>query len=38
MALAAWRGFVARVKALPADQAAPLWQMALAEVAALVYV
>ena len=34
-ALAAWRLFVARVKALPAEQRGPIWQAALAEVAAL---
>ncbi len=34
-ALAAWRCFVSRVRALPAEQAAPIWQAALAEVAAL---
>jgi hypothetical protein len=33
MALAAWRCFVSRVRALPAEQAAPIWQAALAEVA-----
>jgi len=30
-AVAAWRRFVACVQALPADQAMPLWQIALAE-------
>jgi hypothetical protein len=30
-AMAAWRRFVSCVKALPADEAAPLWQAALAE-------
>ncbi len=34
-ALAAWRCFVSRVRALPAEQAAPVWQAALAEVAAM---
>jgi hypothetical protein len=33
-AKAAWRRFVSCVRSLPADQAAPLWQAALAEVAA----
>jgi hypothetical protein len=34
-AVAAWRRFVACVEMLPADQAAPLWQMVSAEVEAL---
>jgi hypothetical protein len=34
-ALAAWRCFVSRVKALPAEQAAPVWQAALAEATAI---
>jgi hypothetical protein len=32
-AVAAWRRFLAYTKALPPEQAAPIWQMALAEVA-----
>src|SRR5262245_1886786 len=34
-AAAAWRRFVSCVSALPSDQARPLWQAALAEVAAM---
>jgi hypothetical protein len=34
-AAAAWRRFVSCVKALPADQAAPLWQMGATEAAAM---
>ena len=34
-AAAAWRRFVACVGALPADQAAPLWRAALAELASM---
>jgi hypothetical protein len=30
-AMAAWRRFVSCVRSLPADQAAPLWEIALAE-------
>jgi hypothetical protein len=30
-ALGAWRRFVSCVRSLPADQAAPLWEIALAE-------
>jgi hypothetical protein len=30
-AMAAWRWFVSCVRSLPADQAAPLWEIALAE-------
>jgi hypothetical protein len=30
-ALAAWRRFVSRMRSLPADEAAPLWQAALVE-------
>src|SRR5262249_21949030 len=36
-AAAAWRRFVSCVRLLPADQAAPLWQAALAEAAALTH-
>ena len=36
-AIAAWRRFVSCVSALPADQAAPLWQAALAEAAAMAH-
>ena len=36
-ALAAWRRFVSCVELLPPDQAAPLWQVALAEVAAMAH-
>jgi hypothetical protein len=35
VALAAWRRFVSCVRALPTEQAAPVWQAALSEVAAL---
>jgi hypothetical protein len=34
-AIAAWRRFLICVKSLPKDQAAPLWQMAQSEAAAL---
>jgi hypothetical protein len=37
-AVAAWRRFVACVEMLPPDQAAPLWQAALAEVASMAQV
>ncbi|MGO8923927.1 MAG: hypothetical protein ACLQF4_13445 [Xanthobacteraceae bacterium] len=36
-AMAAWRRFVSCVELLPPDQAAPLWQVALAEVAAMAH-
>jgi hypothetical protein len=35
--MAAWRRFVSCVQAMPADQAALLWQAVLAEVAAMAY-
>jgi hypothetical protein len=38
MAVAAWRCFVSRVRALPTEQAAPVWQAALAEVATMAQV
>jgi len=37
MALAAWRCFVSRVKALPTEQAAPVRQAILAEAAAVAH-
>jgi hypothetical protein len=36
-AAAAWRRFVSCVQALPPDEAEPLWQAALAEVAAMAH-
>jgi hypothetical protein len=36
-AIAAWRRFVLPVKSLPPDQAAPFWQAALTEVAAMAH-
>jgi len=33
--MAAWKRFTALVQALPADQAAPLWHAALAELASM---
>jgi hypothetical protein len=34
IAIAAWRRFVSCVRSLPAEQAMPMWQAALAEVTA----
>jgi hypothetical protein len=36
-AAAAWRRFVSCVQALPPDEAEPLWQAALAEVAVMAH-